>query len=234
MAAGLTRRIRLMTTVLVAPLHPAGIVAKQAASLDALSGGRLTLGLGVGIREDDFRVAPAGYRDRGRRFEAQLVIMKRVWTEQAPDGASGPVGPPPARPGGPELLIGGRSPVAVRRVGRWADGYLAGNGGPVLPRRFYDLARESWQAAGRAGRPRFVAGNFFALGPHAAERAGAFIRGYYPAPFADTLLDTVPTSPEALREAGAAFADAGLDELIFWPCLSDLDQVDRLADVVEP
>src|SRR5437764_7169333 len=79
-SAAVTQRIRLMTTVLLAPLHNVGILAKQAASLDALSGGRLTLGVGVGGREDDFRAAPASFHERGKRFEEQLAILKRVWS----------------------------------------------------------------------------------------------------------------------------------------------------------
>src|SRR5712691_8038837 len=112
-AAAVTQRIRLMTTVLLLPLHNAGIFAKQAASLDALSGGRLTLGVGVGAREDDFRAVPASFHDRGKRFEEQLNTMKRIWSGQPLAEDIGPVGPSPVQPGGPELLIGGYSPAAI-------------------------------------------------------------------------------------------------------------------------
>jgi alkanesulfonate monooxygenase SsuD/methylene tetrahydromethanopterin reductase-like flavin-dependent oxidoreductase (luciferase family) len=149
-AAAVTSRVRLMTTVLLAPLRGAGVLAKQAASIDALSEGRLTLGLGVGGREDDFRVAPASFRDRARRFEEQLDIMKRIWSGQPVSEEMGPVGPPPAREGGPELLIGGYSPTPIRRVGRWTDGFISGGvPDPEQVRQMFDLAEESWRAEGR-------------------------------------------------------------------------------------
>src|SRR5919202_1583928 len=125
-AAAVTDRVRLMSTVLIAPLRQAGVLAKQAATIDALSGGRLTLGLGVGAREDDFRAASAPFHDRGRRFEEQLELMKRLWSGRPVSDEVGPVGPPPAQSGGPELLIGAYSPPAIRRVGRWADGFMSG------------------------------------------------------------------------------------------------------------
>src|SRR5437588_7673800 len=175
-AAAVTQRIRLMTTVLLAPLHNTGVLAKQAASLDALSGGRLTLGLGVGGREDDFRAAPASFHDRGKRFEEQLDTMKRIWSGQPLAADIGPIGPPPVQQGGPELLIGGNSPAAIKRVSRWGDGYIAGGAPPPMARQAYDLAEQAWQAAGRTGKPRFVAGMYWSLGPNAAERAGEYIR----------------------------------------------------------
>src|SRR5215211_8710592 len=95
-AAAVTNRVRVTTTVLLAPLRRAGVLAKQAATIDALSGGRLTLGLGVGGREDDFHAAPASFHDRGRRFEEQLELMKRVWSGQPVSDEVGAVGPPPA------------------------------------------------------------------------------------------------------------------------------------------
>jgi alkanesulfonate monooxygenase SsuD/methylene tetrahydromethanopterin reductase-like flavin-dependent oxidoreductase (luciferase family) len=144
-AAAITHRIGLMTSVILAPLHNAGVLAKQAASLDALSGGRLSLGLGVGGREDDFRAAPASFADRGKRFEEQLALMKRIWSGQPPAEDIDPIGPPPVRRGGPEILIGGGTPVAIRRVGRWADGYNAGGwtNNPTRARRLYDIAEEA-------------------------------------------------------------------------------------------
>ena len=233
-AAVVTQRIRLMTTVLLAPLHNAGVLAKQAASLDAFSGGRLTLGVGVGTREDDFRAAPASWHDRGKRFEAQLEVMKRVWSGQALAEDIGPVGPPPVQPGGPALLIGGYSQAAIQRVARWADGFISGGLAPAQAQSLYKLAEESWKAAGRAGKPRFVASMYWGLGPNAAERAGAYIRNYYAfmGPTAEQVASSVPSTPEAVKGVIQAFADSGVDELMCWPCIPDLDQVDRLAALI--
>src|SRR5258708_19356114 len=101
-------------------------MAKQAASLDALSGGRLTLGLGIGSREDDFRAAHAGFHNRGKHFEEQLATMKRIWSGQPLGDNVGPVGPSPARPGGPKLLLGGSTPPAFQRLGPWESAYAPG------------------------------------------------------------------------------------------------------------
>ena len=233
-AAALTSRMRLMTTVLIAPLRGAGVLAKQAATIDALSGGRLTLGLGVGAREDDFRAAPAPFHDRGRRFEEQLDLMRRVWSGQPVSNEVGPIGPPLARAGGPELLIGGYSPAAIRRVGRWADGFISGGvRDSEQVRQLFDLAEESWRAEGREGRPRLVASLYYALGPNAA-RGGDYIRHYYSyfGPAADDMARSIPSSPETLDNLIRGFGEMGADEVVCWPTVAQLDQVDRLAEVV--
>jgi alkanesulfonate monooxygenase SsuD/methylene tetrahydromethanopterin reductase-like flavin-dependent oxidoreductase (luciferase family) len=233
-AAAVTERVRLMSTVLIAPLRGAGVLAKQAASIDALSGGRLTLGLGVGAREDDFNVAPASFHDRARRFEEQLELMKRVWSGQPAGDEVGPIGPPPAQPGGPELLIGGYSPPAIRRVGRWGDGYISGGiPDPAQVRQMFDLAEESWRAEGREGKPRLVASLYYALGPN-AERGGDYIRDYYSyfGPAADDMARSIPSSPEAVEGLIRGFGEVGADEVVCWPTVAELDQVDRLAALV--
>ncbi len=233
-AAAVTDRVRLMSTILIAPLRGAGVLAKQAASIDALSGGRLTLGLGVGAREDDFHVAPASFHDRARRFEEQLEFMKRVWSGQPASDEAGPIGPLPARPGGPEILIGGYSPPAIRRVGRWGDGYISGGvPDPEQVRQLFDLAEESWRAEGREGDPRLVASLYYALGPN-AERGGDYIRDYYGyfGPAADDMARSIPSSPEAVEGLIRGFGEVGADEVICWPTVAELDQVDRLADLV--
>ena len=233
-AAAVTSRVRLMTTVLLAPLRGAGVLAKQAATIDALSEGRLTLGLGVGGREDDFQAVPAPFHDRARRFEEQLDLMKRVWSGQPVSDEVGPVGPPPAQAGGPELLIGGYSPVPIRRVGRWADGFISGGvPDPEQVRQMFDLAEESWREEGREGRPRLVACIYYALGPN-ADRGGDYIRHYYSyfGPAADDMARSIPSSPEAVEGLIRGFGDVGADEVICWPTVAELDQVDRLAELV--
>lgn len=233
--AAVTRRIRLMTTVLLAPLRNAGLLAKQAASLDALSGGRLTLGMGVGGRPDDFQAAPADFKTRGRRFEAQLAVMKKIWAGEPPAEGIGLIGPRPVQAGGPEILIGGRSPAAVRRVGRWGDGYISGGSADMTAiRQIYAIAEESWREAGRSGKPRLVGGLYCALGTNVKDRAGAYIRDYYSrlGPAADAMANAVPTTPEAVKAALQTFSDNGFDELILWPAVPDGEQVERFADLI--
>jgi alkanesulfonate monooxygenase SsuD/methylene tetrahydromethanopterin reductase-like flavin-dependent oxidoreductase (luciferase family) len=234
-AAAVTQRIRVMSTVLLAPLRSNAVVlAKQAATLDALSGGRLTLGLGIGPRADDFAAVGESLQGRGKRFEAQLATMQRIWSGQRLSQEVGPIGPPPARQGGPEVLIGGYSPVAIKRLGRWGDGYISGGSPPATARQNYELAEQVWKEAGRPGKPRFVAATYWGLGPQAAERSAEYLRHYYAflGPAADQLASSALSTPEAVKETIQAFADVGLDELICLPCVPDLDQVDRLADLI--
>ena len=173
------------------------------------------------------------FRDRGRRFDEQLDTMYRVWSGQPVDGL-GPVGPAPVRAGGPEVLIGGFAEAALRRLGRWGDGFIAGGAGPAQARQSYALAQDVWTAAGKPGKPRCVAGMYYALGPDAAARGGDYLRHYYAflGPMAETIASSIPTSLEALRGAIATFAEVGVDELVLWPCTPDLDPMDRLADLV--
>lgn len=204
--AGVTQRIRLLTSVLLAPLRNGALLAKEAASLDALSGGRLTLGLGVGAREDDFRAAEVTFHERGRIFDEQLALMRRIWAGEPVNANVGPIGPAPARVGGPEILIGGSSPAAMKRVGRWGDGYIAGGGDPTNAKNMYALARQSWREVGRAGEPRFVMAFYFALGDDAAARAAAYIRQYYAfLPYVERMAQSIPSTAQTVRDTISAF-----------------------------
>jgi alkanesulfonate monooxygenase SsuD/methylene tetrahydromethanopterin reductase-like flavin-dependent oxidoreductase (luciferase family) len=233
-AAGATRRIRLITTVLLAPLRSTALLAKQSASLDVLSGGRLTLGLGVGAREDDFTATSASYHTRGKDFDAQLALMTRIWSGQAMSNEVAQIGPAPVQPGGPEILLGGYSPAAVKRLARWGNGFIAGGGDPSLASQFFQLTEQTWQEAGRPGKPRMVGCAYFGLGENAAERSAAYILDYYA--FANEraqrIASLLPTSPERVRGLIQAFADIGTDELILWPCIPEIDQLKRLTDVI--
>jgi alkanesulfonate monooxygenase SsuD/methylene tetrahydromethanopterin reductase-like flavin-dependent oxidoreductase (luciferase family) len=233
-AAGVTQRVRLMTSILLAPVRNSGVLAKQLATLDAISGGRLTAGLAVGGREDDYRAAPASFRDRGQRFEEQLALMKRIWSGEPVGDGVGLVGPRPHQSGGPEVLIGAASPAAVRRVGRWADGFISVPLPPEQVRQLYSVAEESWQEQGRSGRPRLAVGLYYRLGSDAVQRSEAYIRDYYA--FAGTAVEQIVqgiiATPEAIKGAIQGYESVGVDEIIFWPTVAELDQIDRLAEVV--
>lgn len=232
--AGATQRIRLMTTVLLAPLHNPSLLAKQAASLDALSGGRLTLGLGIGAREDDYLAASVSYHRRGKLFDEQLETLKRIWSGQPFSDTIGPIGPTPVQSGGPEILIGGYSPAAIQRVGRWGDGFIVGGAGPQMAQMGYKIAEESWKAAGRTGKPRLVGCFYYALGSDAKERGGTYLRNYYgfTGPMVDSMINSLPITVEAIKGKIQAYADVGADEVILWPTTPDLEQLDQLAELV--
>src|SRR2546430_1688610 len=96
-AAGATSRIRLMPNILLAPVYPPALLAKAAASLDQLSGGRLTLGLAPGGRSDDYVVVGPGrdFATRGRDFDAALEVMHQAWRGEPVLGSDKPIGPTP-------------------------------------------------------------------------------------------------------------------------------------------
>jgi alkanesulfonate monooxygenase SsuD/methylene tetrahydromethanopterin reductase-like flavin-dependent oxidoreductase (luciferase family) len=233
-AAGATRRIRLMTSVIIGPTRETTLLARQAATLDALSGGRLTLGFGIGVRENDYLASGLDFHRRGRRAEEQLPILRRLWAGGALSETIGAVGPAPKRQGGPELLIGGYVPAIVRRIVKWGDGYMAPGGGePEAMAKMWREILQAWQAEGRSGKPRWVGASYYALGPKANEHAEAYIQanyGYNPA-LAAKRLSTLPASRAVLEESIKRQADMGVDEFILRPCADDIDQMDRLAEV---
>jgi alkanesulfonate monooxygenase SsuD/methylene tetrahydromethanopterin reductase-like flavin-dependent oxidoreductase (luciferase family) len=234
-AAAITQRVRLMTTVLIMPLRNAGLFAKQTATLDQLSAGRLTLGFGIGRRENDYQVAPEPFHTRGKRLEGQLALMRQIWAGQLPDGVEGGIGPLPAQPGGPEVLLGGYAEQVAGRVARWGDGYIYGSGAdPARARKMFDGVEAAWKAAGRPGQPRLVGGLYCAFGGDAPERAQAYVRNYYAfaGPAAEAMAKAIQTSPEAVKAAMRTFADIGMDELVLWPCVPEVSFYDRLAELV--
>ena len=230
-AAAVTSRVRLMTTVLIATIRKPAILAKQAATIDVLSNGRLTLGLGVGSRQSDFIAAPATFNDRGKRMTAQLELMKRIWSGEAVSDEIGPVGALPVQKGGPELLIGAREEPALRRAGRLGDGFIVG-GGPERARAAADIVEDAWREAGKPGKPRLVGAAYYALGPNVSKGAD-YIRQYYASgAFAEPHVQALLTTQESIKDMLKGFEDIGMDEFILWPTIAELDQFDRAAELV--
>ena len=237
-AAGVTERIRLMTTAVVVPTRETTLFARQAASIDALSGGRLSIGTGVAVREEDYVATGYDFHKRGQRLDEQLAILRRIWAGEPadPEKNIGPIGPAPVQKGGPELLIGGYHPGAVlRRTVTWGDGFLAPDGmAPDTAVELYGQIRDAWTAAGRAGKPRFVHGGYYALGPNAEAEADEYTEvnyGFKPE-LAARMRKGIVTSPEAIRDLVQRRGEAGVDEYIFRPCTEQLPAIDQLAEVV--
>jgi len=234
MAAGATQRIRLMTSVVIGPTRETTLLARQAATIDVLSGGRLTLGLGIGVRENDYLATGFNFHRRGRRAEEQLPILRRLWSGENLSGEVGAIGPRSGNTNGPELLIGGYVPAIVQRIAKWGDGYMAPGGGePDSLLKMWRQIEHAWQEAGRKGKPRWVGASYYALGPNAADHASHYINanyGYNP-DLAARRLRTLPASRAAVEEAIKRQSDMGVDEFILRPCADDLDQMDRLTEI---
>ncbi|MFF1509651.1 LLM class flavin-dependent oxidoreductase [Streptomyces sp. NPDC058326] len=224
-AAGATSRIALSTNILVAPLTTVPVLVKEAATVASLSRGRLTLGLGPGVRADDFEAAGRDFAGRAAVFDSQLAELARLRTKGDTGELPAPV---------PALLVGGLSRAAVRRAVRWADGWTAPGLEPERVAPWAEEVRAAWGRAGRAGRPRLVALSRFWLGEDVAEEAAAFVRRYFGVlgEEAESFVAKTPRTPEDVREQVDRLSAAGFDEVIFHPTAARLTQVDRLAEVL--
>jgi alkanesulfonate monooxygenase SsuD/methylene tetrahydromethanopterin reductase-like flavin-dependent oxidoreductase (luciferase family) len=224
-AAALTRRVRLATMIAIGPLRNTALLAKEAATVDRFSAGRLTLGLAVGARHDDYRVAGVEHRDRGRRFSRQLAELREHWED-------GRIGPAPAQGSGPELLVGGSVGSAFERMARYADGYAHGGGPPRAFARAAASANAAWRDLGRPGRPTLWGQAYFALGDE--EAGNDYLRDYYSftGPFAEKIVAGNLTSPRAIRDLVRGYEEEGCDELVLLPTVSKLEQLDRLTEVL--
>ena len=227
-AAAVTERARLITSIMISPLHTSAVyLAKQAATIDHLSNGRLSLGLAVGNRQDDYELSGANFHRRGRDLDRQIEIMRAVWAGEKN------VGPPPVQEGGPDILLGGSSPAVFERVAR-NDGWIAGAGGGAEGfRRGKEQVLEAWERAGRSGTPRFVAVGHFALGPSAREDALRILSYSYGRERAETMLGGVPMTTDAVADLLASFAAEGCDEVILAANSQDLQQLDFYAEAAQ-
>jgi alkanesulfonate monooxygenase SsuD/methylene tetrahydromethanopterin reductase-like flavin-dependent oxidoreductase (luciferase family) len=221
-AAGVTSRVRLATMIAIGPLRPTGLLAKQAASVHAISGGRLTLGLAVGARTEDYEAAGVESRGRGRKLVEQLAYIR--------GGIDGErVGP---SRDGIELLVGGLSGQAFSRMARYADGYAHGGGPPRAFASASARAQAAWRDLGRPGKPRLWGQGYFTLGD--VERGNAYLRDYYAftGPFVERIVAENATSARAVKDFVRGYEEAGCDELVLFPAVADPDELDRLVEAL--
>jgi probable F420-dependent oxidoreductase len=204
-AAAVTRRIRLGTSVLIMPYYAPVVLAKQLATLDVLSGGRLEVGLGIGWSEDEYAAVGVPFRARGRRAEEFLRCLKALWTEDvvAFEGEfyrvpAARVEPKPVQKPHPPITLGSYTAAGLRRAVTLADGFSAGN---VPLSEVAPLVRALREAAAAVGRDpttlRVVARGSF----HVFDRP----QGRDRRPLWGSL--------DEIREDIARYAEAGLTEL---------------------
>jgi alkanesulfonate monooxygenase SsuD/methylene tetrahydromethanopterin reductase-like flavin-dependent oxidoreductase (luciferase family) len=241
--AAWTERVRIATTVVVPQLHDPVLLAKALATGDRLSGGRLSVGLGVGGRVEDYRAVGADPATQTMRELAdRAAVLRAVWRGEQVTDALRTVGPAPVQDGGPELLVGTMGPRTIRNAAGWADG-LAGVSLDLstdAAAGLFDLARTAWAEAGRPA-PRLTTSFWFALeetsGGRAREQVHRHLRHYMnwlPAGLVDAMAPTTGfagTVPELVELLGR-FADLGADEVQLIPTASGVDQVRRVADAL--
>ena len=222
-AAGVTERVRLATMIAIGPLRSTALLAKQAASVHNLSGGRLTLGLAVGARTEDYEAAGVEHRGRGAKLAEQLAYIRG-------DVDGDRVGP--ARDG-IEMLVGGGSGQAFARMARYADGYAHGGGPPRAFASAAARAEAAWNDLGRPGRPRLWGQGYFTLGDD-VERGNDYLRDYYAftGPFAERIVAANLTSPRAVKDFVRGYEEAGCNELVLFSATSDIEQLERLQEAL--
>jgi alkanesulfonate monooxygenase SsuD/methylene tetrahydromethanopterin reductase-like flavin-dependent oxidoreductase (luciferase family) len=232
-AAAVTERIRLTTAILLVPnRESAAIVAKQAATLHHLSGGRLVLGVAVGGRADDYEPFGVPMAGRGKRFDDMLEEIKRLWAGDE-RGYAGGVGPDvSANP--PRLIVGGQVDAAFRRAAKYGDGWIAGGGPPEAFGGAVEKLEAAWREEGSEGSPRKMSLTYFALGddPEAATRATIGHYYEFAGEYQEYVVAGTAKGPEEIRERVRGFEAHGCDELIMFPASTDPRVVDELAALV--
>lgn len=238
--AAWTERVEIVTTIFVAQLHNPVILAKQIATADMLCNGRLTVGLGIGGREEDYQAAGADFAThKNADLLHRVETMRRVWAgETIVEAVDRRVGPPPVQPGGPRLLAGAMGPKAIALASRWSDGLCGMSFGPD-PQEIaatFDLACKAWAEADRP-KPHLGTSFWFALDDGGRAQVEAHLKRYF------TWVDPAARdaiaasagfvgSPQDLKDMLRRIEDVGADEVQLIPTSSNVDQVHRIADVI--
>ena len=239
--AAWTDRVPLITTVVVPQLHDPVLLAKSLATGDMLCGGRLTVGVGVGGRQEDYLAVGADPSTQTiRDMERRVQIMKRVWSGEKITDSVVPVGPAPVHCGGPRLLVGTIGPKTLRSAAPWADG-LAGitlDLDIAKQDELFEVGRTAWAQAGKPA-PHLATSFWFALGDPADSRAQIHrhLRHYMnwiPAEYVDAMAPGTgfAGTEDELADVLGQFAAIGTSEIHLIPTSTDLDQLRRVADVV--
>ena len=238
--AAWTDRVQLMTTVVVPQLHDPVLLAKALATGDRLSGGRLTVGVGVGGRREDYRAVSADPSTHTiQEMANRVATMKKVWTGEHFTDSVHPVGPLPLQPGGPRLLVGTLGRRTLRSSAAWADGLAGVSLDLNLEKQdaLFEVGRRAWAQVDRPA-PYLTTSFWFAIGDSDSARAQIHrhLRHYMnwiPAGVVDAMAAHTGFcgTEEQLAEVLRGFAAIGTSQMHLIPTSSDTSQLQRAADV---
>jgi alkanesulfonate monooxygenase SsuD/methylene tetrahydromethanopterin reductase-like flavin-dependent oxidoreductase (luciferase family) len=237
-AATVTERVRLGTTILQLPNRNEVLVAKQAAVIDRLSGGRLDLGLGIGWDQNDYKVLGARWTNRGKKFERQIRKIRRVWRGAKKATAEAfAIGPAPMQKPLPPIWIGGNTPRAIARAVEMGDAFLFGAAGP---QRMIEATPQLRAQAEQAGKKKYLIGGlaYVAIGDDVDATlaiAGRSYKRYYGEMSDADLAQRIHAGPvDVVAQAIKEYEPAGLDVLWIFPEIADVKQVEAIAEGILP
>jgi alkanesulfonate monooxygenase SsuD/methylene tetrahydromethanopterin reductase-like flavin-dependent oxidoreductase (luciferase family) len=239
--AVLTERVNLVTTVIVLPTHNPVVLAKQLATVDVFSQGRLVVGVGTGGREEDYFASGTDLtQKRIAVMKSHVEIMRRVWAgENIVEGALRPVEPFPIQQPGLPILAGVMGPKGLASAAQWADGIsgMSMTGRADEAEQAFDQARQAWKSAGKTDTPALNTAFWFALGDNADQQIEKHLTRYFNwidegSREAMVKHGGFRGNPAELKDRLKAFADIGTDELLLIPTSIDPQEVDRASEVV--
>ncbi len=226
-AAAVTTRVKLVTTILLAPERSAPWVVKEIATLTQFAPGRVVLGIGVGARPIDYERAGVPWDQRGRILDEQLDLLETLRDPADPIQDLGP------RCEQVPILIGGASKGALRRLVKHGDGYVSGGVKPEIFGYEVMATKGAWAEAGKPGEPQIVAGTWYSsperFATADANREHYFVKGG-PPPF---IRDEIRTGRDALLRGMEEFAAAGATEIIWNTMVTDVAELEWLMDALE-
>ncbi len=238
-AAAVTERVRIVPSLYVLPMHNAVWAAKEIATLDVISGGRVTLTVGVGGREQDYQAVEADFSRRHQRMDEQVAVLRDTWAGKPPAPGLDPVGPAPVQAGGPPILAGAMGPKAIARAAAWADGLygFALNGESHIIQYFFDTADQCWQDAGREEKPYRMGGFWFSLADNAKQQLQNYTYNYLRIAGEQIARDVAATmtrhNEDAVREAIDTIEETGCQELMLVPATADLRELDAISELLD-
>ena len=237
-AAAVTERVRIVPSLYVLPMHSAVWAAKEIATLDLLSNGRVTVTVGVGGREVDYRAVGADFSQRHARQDQQILTMKNIWAGLPPFDDADPIGPTPVQAGGPPILAGVMGPKAMARAAHWADGVysFSMSGSAAETAGFFRMAEQAWQAAERQAPPQKVGGFWYCLADNAEEKMKDYVYDYLKI-LGDKIARPVANSMKnfdahVIKDTLTVMAATGCEEVFLCSATDELSELDRLLNIL--
>ncbi len=236
--AAVTENVRIVPTLYVLPMHPAIKVAKHAATLDLISGGRTSITVGIGGRVHDYMCMEKEPVNRYAKMDEQVAQIRRIWAGEIPFEGAEPIGPALVQPKGPPILAGVMGPKSTARAAKWADGVYSwsGNGVAEEMKEQQERVVAAWQDAGRDTKPERVAGFWCSLAPDADEKLKAYVFKYLkvigegPAKAVASMCDR--SSPDRVRASLDAYEELGVEECWLNTATAEIAEIDGLLEVM--